>query len=1026
MPWRDRAADGIPRSRAALVRVLDAQRVVEGRLAGGFRHRGYSSSAPEPLPFAATADWRALTQGTAASLPEVWADRGVLHLHDQKWDSAIDSLDEASARESGNARIASDLAAAYLERGHRLNRATDTFLALIAAERAVAADPHLPEALFNQALAFERLGLRSRARAVWVRYLGLETESGWLSEGEEHLEALEHASPARPEADRAALEAAVESGGRWAVRSTVNPLRLRFRRLGEERLLADWAQAHLAGHETEAGRSLDLARTLGEVLSALSRDNLLRDTVAALDGASTSRREALARAHLDYREGRVLYAAADYAGAVVRLRAAQRALAREGSPFAWRAAFAVGSCEHYLSLRASALRHFGEVAAQAADRSYLSLLGESRWMEGLARFAERDVPPALTAYRRSLAAFEAIQETENIAGAHALIAEISDYEGEIEAGWQHRLAALQKTLEIGDPQRLFQVYAEATMAATRQGEPRAALYFQEEALRHARQAENPIAIVQALYWRSRNHQTLGLATRAGDDLRWARAVLADAKDSEIKERTEADISLAEAEVMGEEAPREAIPLLNRALRLYQQGGHRANLIEILRARARAFELLGDLAAAEEDLETAARTIEEWRERIETPAERISFLARSEQLFDALILLHLEGKSDPDRAFATLERQRARALLDSVLPATPPLAAHEIAARLPDNAVVVSYSLLADRLVAFVIDRHGLRQTSELSHDRPGIGREITALRAGLAGHADTAELNRRARSLYQVLIEPLAAAIPAGAHLILSAEGPLQRLPFAALMNPSTGRYLVQDHVLTMAPSASVYLASVEKFRRLAQGAPRSILLMSQPGVDLRRHPGLLPLPWAAAEARQTAALYPYPKLFENGASTIETFLREAPQAEIVHFLGHAIRQGGLKGTCLVLAAPPGAPNRDLLCGEEIERLRLDRTRLVILSACGTADGLIARGEGIESLARSFVAAGAPAVIATSWDVRDQASKLFLTELHRELKTGKDPSAALRSTQLRFIAGVDPDHHSPRFWANFQLTGGTT
>src|SRR6185436_15267692 len=275
------------------------------------------------------------------------------------------------------------------------------------------------------------------------------------------------------------------------------------------------------------------------------------------------------------------------------------------------------------------------------------------------------------------------------------------------------------------------------------------------------------------------------------------------------------------------------------------------------------------------------------------------------------------------------------------------------------------------------------------------------------------------------LIEPLAEALPAGAHLILSSEGALQRLPFAALRNPRTGRYLVQDHQLTVAPSASVYLASVRRFRQLAPGAPRSVLLVSNSRVDSARRPDLRPLKWAAEEISGVAALYPGTVVWKDQEATVATFLRDAPNAEIVHFLGHAIKSGDARGTCLVLAAQPGAADDDLLCGRDIERLRLDRTRLVILSACGTADGRIAGGEGIESIARSFVAAGAPAVIGTSWNVKDQTASLFVTELHRKLRAGMEPCEALRSTQLGFIGDPDIDQKSPRFWANFQLTGGT-
>ncbi len=1022
---RSSVAAGVLDGRREWVHVLGAQRFVEGRLTGGFGHNVYRLPGNTPLSRGVSKAMGFIEKSNATSSPEALADRGVLELFDQKWDKAIDHLEESAVRNSRNARISADLAAAYLERGPRMGRALDDFLALVASERAVTTDPLLPEALFNRALAFERLGLTARARADWLHYLSLEADPDWSAEGEERLEALEHATLPRPQIERQALEAAVARGDR-AVRALVDPLRQPSRRLGEEELLPAWAHAHLAGDADQASRALRLARTLGDALVTLSQDKLLHDTVAVVDTASPDRLETLARGHLEYQTGRSLYAAADYMGAAAHLQTARSLLARGESPFALRALYALGTCENLLSLRPAARQHFAEVTAAAAGSSYLSLLGENLWMEGLVHFVDQDLPPAIAAYKRALATFEAVQETENVAGAYSHLAEAAGYEGRVEDGWQYRLSALRETLKFGDPQRLYQVYVEATTAATRQGEHRIALYFQEEALRNARLAKNPVEIAHALYWRGRNHQALGMFARAGDDLRRARAVLAGVKQNQIRGTTDADISLVEAELAAEKTPRTAVPLLNRALDLYLQGGYRYNLMDILRSRAKAFVALGDLTAAEADLESAARWIEDWRSRIDAPAERITFLAKSEQLFDALILLHLEGQRDPERAFDTLERQRARALLDSVLPAMEPLTAKEIAASLADDAVFVSYALLEDRLYAFAIDRSGVRLVRLITRDWPSIESRITAYRAGLAGHAGIGELDRLSGTLYEELVEPLSKSLPAGAHLVLSCDASLQRLPFAALKNPRTGRYLVQDHPLTLAPSASVYLASVRQFRRLAHGVPRSILVVSNSLVDRGRHPELRPLRWAGEEASRVAALYPDSAVWKDHEATIETFIREAPDAEVVHFLGHAIRQGGARGACLVLSAPPGDPNGDLLCGKEIERLRLNRTRLVILSACGTADGRIARGEGIESLARSFVAAGAPAVIGTSWNVKDRTAHLFVTELHRKLREGMEPGEALRGTQLGFIRSPDPDQRSPQFWANFQLTGGTS
>jgi CHAT domain-containing protein len=73
------------------------------------------------------------------------------------------------------------------------------------------------------------------------------------------------------------------------------------------------------------------------------------------------------------------------------------------------------------------------------------------------------------------------------------------------------------------------------------------------------------------------------------------------------------------------------------------------------------------------------------------------------------------------------------------------------------------------------------------------------------------------------------------------------------------------------------------------------------------------------------------------------------------------------------------------------------------------------------SLAHSFLAAGAGSVMASLWDVDDEATaelmELFYSALHR----GMNAASALRQAQLRMAASAE--WSAPRFWAGFYLVG---
>jgi CHAT domain-containing protein len=108
-----------------------------------------------------------------------------------------------------------------------------------------------------------------------------------------------------------------------------------------------------------------------------------------------------------------------------------------------------------------------------------------------------------------------------------------------------------------------------------------------------------------------------------------------------------------------------------------------------------------------------------------------------------------------------------------------------------------------------------------------------------------------------------------------------------------------------------------------------------------------------------------------------ETVLSEPlRQARVVHFATVALMNGEhpeLSGLVLSLVDKTGRSRDGFLRLHDVYNLELDAD-LVVPSACRTAVGRVVRGEGVVSLTRGFMYAGAPRVLASLWDVRDEAS----------------------------------------------------
>jgi CHAT domain-containing protein len=114
--------------------------------------------------------------------------------------------------------------------------------------------------------------------------------------------------------------------------------------------------------------------------------------------------------------------------------------------------------------------------------------------------------------------------------------------------------------------------------------------------------------------------------------------------------------------------------------------------------------------------------------------------------------------------------------------------------------------------------------------------------------------------------------------------------------------------------------------------------------------------------------------------------------------------QSPLAYTGLVLAGAgrdSKADDRGVVTGEVLVELPLEHLRLCVLSACETGLGELTGGEGVQGLVRAFHLAGCPNVVASLWNVNDDATAALMAEFYRQLwQEHQPPIEALRQAQL--------------------------
>jgi CHAT domain-containing protein len=181
-------------------------------------------------------------------------------------------------------------------------------------------------------------------------------------------------------------------------------------------------------------------------------------------------------------------------------------------------------------------------------------------------------------------------------------------------------------------------------------------------------------------------------------------------------------------------------------------------------------------------------------------------------------------------------------------------------------------------------------------------------------------------------------------------------------------------------------------------------------------------------EAEQIAKLAPADQVFKALSFDANRQLATSGKLSdyrIIHFASHSFINAAhpdLSGIVLSLVDRRGQEQDGFLRLHEIYNLKLS-TDLVVLGGCRTGLGKEIKGEGLMSLTRGFMYAGAPRVIVSAWEVQDRPSATLMVKFYRGMLGPKrlSAAAALRAAQIEMLR--DKQFSAPYFWAGFTLQG---
>jgi CHAT domain-containing protein len=247
--------------------------------------------------------------------------------------------------------------------------------------------------------------------------------------------------------------------------------------------------------------------------------------------------------------------------------------------------------------------------------------------------------------------------------------------------------------------------------------------------------------------------------------------------------------------------------------------------------------------------------------------------------------------------------------------------------------------------------------------------------------------------LHDCLIKPLGLK-EGNRRLVIVPYGALHFLPFHLLHDGD--QYLIERHEIVILPAAGLTV------RRSPRRAPGTLTLA---------HSWEGRLPHTTAEAQMVQKLLGgvvYPENLANRAA-----LSAAP-VQVLHIAAHGQHRLDQPDLSFLQLAD-GQLYADDVLQQDLSY------ELVTLSACETGRARVAASDDLIGIGRSFLFAGAGALVVSLWQVGDQATLGLMGRLYAALRAGVSKASALRQAQI-FILAEQGNLH-PAFWGAFQLVG---
>lgn len=965
---------------------------------------------------------------------------GLFYLNEKQLDKALDEFNLALQITPENAKLKSDVGAVFLEKAKQAEAqekydetAENLARSLESLNRALQIDQILPEALFNKALVLEKMRLPNEARQAWQKYLDTDHASDWANEARKKLENLneqENQTKDKAQILEDFLDAfrRRDDGRAWKIASETKELITGV--MIEQQLARKFLEADQESRREEADEILSAFLFLGELEKQKSGDPYFLDLARFYSSANPAQKDKLTAAHQKLDEGYQLLTAQNFKKADEIFRQSRTLFLESGNkPESYFAVYQIAYCRTQLgdandsnSILLTALSELDEKNLWLKALFY-GWLGSN--YSNLGEFSQ-----SIVFDKQSLETAQKISDTYNIQRSLNQLSNEYRRIGNLPETLNYNFRGMINSdyyyLPPRQQSRNLTFFAQTAIEAG----------FYDTALAFSLENFNLVKTKLADKWmmhsvkvqlgtiRGKTGQYQDSVNEFDESLEIARTFPDEAKVKQLSARSL--LSLANMQRENDRCA-EADGNYDKALAIYRTTEFSANIYEAEKGR-----LLCDFArhnepAVREKMPEILRSFDEYRGKL-AEAERTVFFDAEQSVYDAAIGYFYTTLKKPDEAFNYSENSRSRTLLGLMRAGGDPaqtLSLDEVRGKMPDGVQLIYYTVLPDKLLIWRISKNSI-ESLENKINQEDLSKDVNEYRKNLTANSETEKSRQTAEKLYDLLIKPVEKNLEKGAVICFVADKHLFQVPFASLVSPTSGKYLIEDFPVLLAPSATVFIEQTEHARRKNQPRTETILSIGNPAFSRRQYPGLDDLPNAEKEAGKVADLYAEKIVLRNKQAGKRTVTEKLDKAEVIHYAGHYVPNFKTPARSkFLLSADSADQTADELSVEEIIERKLPAAKLIVLSACETGVEKFYNGEGMIGAARAFLAADVPLVVASQWSVDSDATAELMVKFHNyrkgeNLKTVE----ALRRAQIDMLRDGNPIFRKPFYWSGFLPIGG--